>query len=75
VVAVAALGEFLERFVRRPVLLEDAIHRAHEAGAIRAVLAVDEERPVLRVPQHPHHFDDVIVIDTPGENLRTLRAQ
>jgi protein-tyrosine phosphatase len=33
--------QFFERFLGGPVLLEHAVHGAHEAGAVRAMLAVD----------------------------------
>ena len=75
VVAVAAVDEFRQRVIHGPALFEDAIHRAHQPGAVRAVLAVDQERPVLRVSQHAHHVDDVIVVDAPGEDLDALGAQ
>ena len=54
---------------------ENAVHRAHEPGAVRAVLAMDEERAVLGLLQHAHDFDDVFVIDAPGQDFDALGAQ
>jgi len=75
VVAVATVDEFLQRVFRRPALLENAVHRRHQAGAVCAVLAVNEERTILGLLQHAHDFDDVFVIDAPGQDLHALGAQ
>ena len=41
-----ALGHFLERLLFAPALHHHAVHRRHQTGAVRTVLAVHEHRAV-----------------------------
>jgi hypothetical protein len=45
----SAVFHFVNGFRLRPAADHDAIHGAHHAGAVRAALAVDEYRQIVRV--------------------------
>jgi hypothetical protein len=51
------------------------MHGDHESSPIRAVMAVDEERCVLRVAQRAHHLEHLAIGHVPGQDPCVLEAQ
>ena len=68
VVAVGALLHFAFGFFYRPILVDDAVHGGDKAGAVGAVVAVDENRAVrLALLNQVEGFGDLARGDAPGE--------
>jgi hypothetical protein len=69
--AVTAFNQFLDRLVYSPFLVDDAIHRDHQASAIGSMLTVDEIGSGM-LGEQPHHLDDILILDVPGVDREFL---
>src|SRR5690242_15676028 len=75
VVSVPALDHLSNRRFLGPPLLDDAKHRRHESGAIRAMFAMDEKRAVACITEQPQNADDMTVLNPPRQHVQPLIEQ
>src|SRR5678816_3809163 len=57
---------FVDRLTLRPAIDGDSVNGDHQPGAIRAVLAVDEDRFALVIRDKPEETHDDLVLGMPG---------